>query len=155
MKSAEAVPRGLLTFLWNDSLFDFCYEMRFENETGTFVEPKQAIASEASIFAEGRSLSYSQLADELFGPVENFCVYEVYSIFLPTEQQSQVITVSRHVAEEVLRAKSIGLELKRKAIGKTGRSNSSFSLMSTKHSRQGSQPIFALRVKPPNGSSNF
>ena len=145
LKTAEAIPRGLLTLLWNDSLFDFCYEMTFSNETGSFVDPPKTVNTENSIFLEGRSLSYAQLTDELFGPVENFCVYEIYSIFLSTEQQSEVITISRHDAEQILMAKSLGFETKRKQSGKTTRSSSSFSLGLSKHTRQGSEPAFSLR----------
>lgn len=143
IKTAEAIPRGFITMLWNDSLFDFCYEMRFEGANG-FKEPSRAVSSESSVFAEGKILYYDKLADELFGPIDDLSVYEVYTIFMSTEQQSETITISRHVTEEIIKTRGISNDHKNKK-AKARKSFSSFQFLQANHSRQGSQPLFNIK----------
>ena len=143
IKTAEAIPRGFITMLWNDSLFDFCYEMRFEGANG-FEEPTRVVSNESSIFAEGKILYYDKLADELFGPIDDLSVYEIYTIFMSTEQQSEVITISRHVTEEIIKSRVICNDQKNKN-KKVRKSFSSFQFLQPNHSRQGSQPLFNIK----------
>lgn len=96
-RSFEAIPRGITTLLWNDSYFDFCYNILFRKSSGTIV-PNGFDAFE--MFE--KNVFYKQIINIIFGPRANIDFIEVYSIFMSTHSQHEVVVLSREMGEKII-----------------------------------------------------
>ncbi|EAX95185.1 hypothetical protein TVAG_032520 [Trichomonas vaginalis G3] len=137
-RSMEAIPRGFSTLLWNDSLFDFIYDIGFKKEKNIIDFP----SSFDPIEVGDHHNIYRHITTLIFGPRANIDFFEIYGIFLSSHLQSELIAVSRYIGFAIMHQMP----------------SRDFPNCFPKHVRTGSQGILATdaaRLQKSSSSTTF
>ena len=94
---------GKLSFLWNDGMFCFSYELKFEDSEGNLVEPRQNSFEIINQYEPDQILSYDYITDCLFPQESGISLFQIFSIYISSPNLHECITVNRQLFEEFVR----------------------------------------------------
>jgi hypothetical protein len=92
-----AMMRGFTTMMWGEIKYQFCYELRFEDETGEPMRPTQVFS--APPFNDDTGLNYRLIVDSLFQSDRRITCLELFAVYRGEIQVKQAIAAGQALFE--------------------------------------------------------
>jgi hypothetical protein len=92
-----AMMRGFTTMMWGEINYQFCYELRFEDDTGQQMRPNQVFS--APPFNDDTGLNYRLIADSLFQSDRRVTCLELFAVYRGEIQVKQAIAADQALFE--------------------------------------------------------
>jgi hypothetical protein len=89
--------RGFTTMMWGEITYQFCYELRFEDETGGQMRPTQVFSPPP--FNDDTGLNYRLIADSLFQSDRRITCLELFAVYKGEIQVKQAIAADQALFE--------------------------------------------------------
>ena len=99
----SAMVRGFTMMMRGEFDYQFCYEMRFENEDGEIMKPSQVFTPPP--FNDDTGINYQLITDTIFQTTEKVTCIELLSVYVGKIQVKAAIASNQHLYEMYQRSR--------------------------------------------------
>ena len=99
----SAMVRGFTMMMRGEFDYQFCYEMRFENEDGEIMKPSQVFTPPP--FNDDTGINYQLITDTIFQTTDKVTCIELLSVYVGKIQVKAAIASNQHLYEMYQRSR--------------------------------------------------